>query len=130
MGVSPMFCCFNKQEAKCVTATGLAASVLAFAFLTWGVADLEYKRDGVKAIYIIAYIFVILILLAFIFLFIILAMQKSNNYRTMMNLGKIICLAILGLTGIAFIFLLIAWIILLVDYSNFILFLKILGMVI
>ena len=124
MGVSPMFCCFNKQEPKCVTATGLAASVLAFAFLTWGVADLEFKRDGVKAIYIIAYIFVILILLAFIFLFIILVMQKSNNYRTMMNLGKIICLAILGLTGIAFIFLLIAWIILLVDYSKLHSFLK------
>ena len=118
MGVSPVFCCFNNQQPKCVTATGLVASILAFAFLTWGVADLEFKRDGVKAIYIIAYILVIVILLAFIFLFILLSMQKSNSYRTMMNLGRLICLLVLVFTGIAFIFLLIAWIILLVDYSK------------
>ena len=124
MGVSPVFCCFNNQQPKCVTATGLVASILAFAFLTWGVADLEFKRDGVKAIYIIAYILVIVILLAFIFLFILLSMQKSNSYRTMMNLGRLICLLVLVFTGIAFIFLLIAWIILLVDYSKLHSFLK------
>ena len=124
MGVSPFFCCFNNQQPKFVTATGLAASILAFAFLVWGVADLEFKRDGVKAIYIIAFILVILILLGFIFLFILLSMQKSNSYKTMMNLGKIICLLILCFTGIAFIFLLIAWIILLVDYSKLNSFLK------
>ena len=124
MGVSPVFCCFNNQQPKFVTATGLAASILAFAFLVWGVVDLEFKRDGVKAIYIIAFILVILILLGFIFLFILLSMQKSNSYKTMMNLGKIICLLILCFTGIAFIFLLIAWIILLVDYSKLNSFLK------
>ena len=124
MGVSPVFCCFNNQQPKFVTATGLAASILAFAFLVWGVSDLEFKRDGVKAIYIIAFILVILILLGFIFLFILLSMQKSNSYKTMMNLGKIICLLILVFTGIAFIFLLIAWIILLVDYSKLHSFLK------
>ena len=124
MGVSPVFCCFNNQQPKFVTVTGLAASILAFAFLVWGVADLEFKRDGVKAIYIIAFILVILILLGFIFLFILLSMQKSNSYKTMMNLGKIICLLILCFTGIAFIFLLIAWIILLVDYSKLNSFLK------
>jgi heme/copper-type cytochrome/quinol oxidase subunit 2 len=124
MGVSPVFCCFNNQQPKCVTATGLVASILAFAFLTWGVADLEFKRDGVKAIYIIAYILVIVILLTFIFLFILLSMQKSNSYRTMMNLGRLICLLVLVFTGIAFIFLLIAWIILLVDYSKLHSFLK------
>ena len=124
MGVSPVFCCFNNQQPKFVTATGLAASILAFAFFVWGVADLEFKRDGVKAIYIIAFILVILILLGFIFLFIFLRIQKSNSYKTTMNLGKIICLLILIFTGITFIFLLIAWIILLVDYSKLNSFLK------
>ena len=124
MGVSPVFCCFNNQQPKYIITTGLVASILAFAFLIWGVSDLAFKRDGVKAIYIIAFLLVIFILLGFIFLFILLSMQKSNSYRTMMNLGKIICLLILGFSGIAFIFLLIAWIILLVDYSKLHSFLK------
>ena len=42
----------------------------------------------------------------------------------MMNVGRYICLLILVLTSIAFIFLLIAWIILLVDYSKLHSFLK------
>ena len=124
MGVSPVFCCFNNQKPKCVITTGLVASILAFAFLTWGVADLAFKRDGVKVIYIFAFILVIFILLGFISLFILLSMKKSNSYRTMMNFGKIICLLILGFSGVAFIFLFIAWIILLVDYSNLHSFLK------
>ena len=124
MGISPLFCCFNNKQPKCLAGTGIAASLLAFAFLIWGVTDLEYKRTGVKAIYIIAFIFVILILLAFIALLIFLIMPKSGSYKKIMNLGRIICLAILVLTCIAFIFLLIAWIILLVDYSKLHSFLK------
>ena len=124
MGISPLFCCFNNQQPKCLAGTGIAASLLAFAFLIWGVTDLEYKRTGVKAIYIIAFIFVILILLAFIALLIFLIMPKSGSYKKIMNLGRIICLAILVLTCIAFIFLLIAWIILLVDYGKLHSFLK------
>ena len=45
-------------------------------------------------------------------------LQHSNTYKEMMNAGRYICLLILVLTGIAFVFLLIAWIILLVDYSK------------
>jgi hypothetical protein len=118
MGISPLFCCFNNQQPKCLAGTGIVASFLAFVFLIWGVADLEFKRTGVQAIYIIAFIFVILILLAYIALLIFLIMKKSGSYKKIMNLGRIICLAILVLTCIAFIFLLIAWIILLVDYSK------------
>jgi len=118
MGISPLFCCFNNQQPKCLAGTGIVASFLAFVFLIWGVADLGFKRTGVEAIYIIAFIFVILILLAYIALLIFLIMKKSGSYKKIMNLGRIICLAILVLTCIAFIFLLIAWIILLVDYSK------------
>lgn len=124
MGISPLFCCFNNQQPKCLAGTGIVASFLAFVFLIWGVADLEFKRTGVQAIYIIAFIFVILILLAYIALLIFLIMKKSGSYKKIMNLGRIICLAILVLTCIAFIFLLIAWIILLVDYSKLHSFLK------
>ena len=124
MGASPVFCCLNNQQPKCVTATGLVVNILALAFLIWGVSDLEFKRDGVKAIYIIAFILIILIFFGFIVVFILLSMGKSNSYQTRMALGKVICLLILVATGIAFIFLLIAWIILLVDYSKLHFFLK------
>lgn len=66
MGVAPLFCCFQNQQPNCMVFTGLGASILSFAFLIWGVADLEYKRKGVQAIYIISFILVILCMLAFI----------------------------------------------------------------
>ena len=62
MGASVCFCCFKNQGDKCVAITGLITTLLAFGFLIWGVSDLEFKRSGVKAIYIITFIFVILIL--------------------------------------------------------------------
>ena len=124
MGISPLFCCFNNRQPKCLAGTGLIASFLAFGLLIWGVTDLEYKRTGVKAIYIIAFILVILIFLAFIALLIFLSLPKAGGYKTKMNLGRILCLGILILTCIAFIFLLVAWIILLVDYGKLNSFLK------
>ena len=124
MGVSPLFCCFSSQQPKCLAATGLTASVLAFAFLIWGIADLEFKRRGVFVIYIMAFTFFIFLILGFFILFMISNLQRSDTYRAMMNVGRYICLLILALTVIAFIFLAIAWIILLVDYSKLNSFLK------
>jgi len=124
MGISPLFCCFNNRQPKCLAGTGLIASFLAFGLLIWGVADLAFKRTGVKAIYIIAFILVILIFLAFIALLIFLSLPKAGGYKTKMNLGRILCLGILILTCVAFIFLLVAWIILLVDYGKLNSFLK------
>ena len=124
MGVSPLFCCFSTQQPKCLTATGLAASILAFAFFIWGMADLEFKRRGVMVLYIMTFTFFIFLILGFIILFMLSNLQNTYTYKAMMNVGRYICLLILGLTGIAFIFLLIAWIILLVDYSKLRSFLK------
>ena len=104
--------------------TGLGASILSFAFLIWGVADLEYKRKGVQAIYIISFILVILCMLAFIALFIFLNLRRTQAFRTIMNLGRIICLVIICMCGVAFIFMLVAFIILIVDYAKFRSFLK------
>ena len=124
MGVSPLFCCFSTQQPKCLTATGLAASILAFAFFIWGMADLEFKRRGVMVLYIMTFTFFIFLILGFIILFMLSNLQNTHTYKTMMNVGRYICLLILVLTSIAFIFLLIAWIILLVDYSKLHSFLK------
>ena len=124
MGVSPLLCCFSSQQPKCLAITGLLASVLAFAFFIWGIADLEFKRRGVMVIYIMTFTFFIFLILGFLILFMLSNLQNSHTYKAMMNVGRYICLFILALTGIAFIFLLIAWIILLVDYSKLRSFLK------
>ena len=118
MGVSPLMCCLSSQQPKCLSATGLAAGILAFAFFIWGIADLEFKRRGVMVIYIMTFTFFIFLMLGFVILFILSNLQNSHTYKAMMNVGRYICLLILVLTVIAFIFLLIAWIILLVDYSK------------
>ena len=118
MGVSPLMCCLSSQQPKCLSATGLAAGILAFAFFIWGIADLEFKRRGVMVIYIMTFTFFIFLILGFLILFILSNLQNSHTYKAMMNVGRYICLLILVLTVIAFIFLLIAWIILLVDYSK------------
>ena len=118
MGVAPLFCCFNNQQPNCMAFTGLGASFLSFAFLIWGLADLDFKREGVQAIYIISFILVILCMLAFIALLIFLNLRKTQAYQTIMNLGRIICLVILCMCGVAFIFMLVAFIIQIVDYAK------------
>ena len=114
-----MFLCFQNQQPNCMILTGLGASVLAFAFLIWGIADLEFKRGGVEAIYIIAFVLIILCMLAFIALMILKNLRRTESYRTINNIGRIICLVILCMCGVAFIFMLIAFIILIVDYVKF-----------
>ncbi len=104
--------------------TGLGASFLSFAFLIWGLADLDFKRKGVQAIYIISFILVILCMLAFIALLIFLNLRKTQAYQTIMNFGRIICLVILCMCGVAFIFMLVAFIIQIVDYAKLRSFLK------
>ena len=116
MGVSPLFLCFNGQPPKCLTITGMGATFVAFAFLIWGVSDLGYKRRGVEVIYIMTFTFFIFIILGFLILFLLASLQISESYRPMMNVGRLLCLGLLVLCGIAFIFLLITWIILMVDY--------------
>lgn len=105
-------------QPKCLTINGLTASVLAFAFFIWGIADLEFKRRGIMVIYIMIFTFFIFLFLGFIILFMLSNLKNSNTYKAMMNVGRYICLLILVLTSIAFILLLIAWIFLLVDYSK------------
>lgn len=124
MGASSLFCCFNKQRPNCIALTGIGASILSFAFLIWGICDLEFKRNGVEAIYIIAFVLVILCLLGFIAILIIFNMENLRANPTVNKIGKIICLVILCMCVIAFIFLLVSFIILIVDYAKYRSFLK------
>ena len=115
MGSEALFCCFRNQKPNILASIGLGASIFSFIFLIWGISDIGFKRDGVKAIYIIAFIFVILCMLMFVAL--LLFTFKSDN-RSMNNVGKILCLVILGMCAVALLFLFISFIILLVDYAK------------
>ena len=112
MGSIPL----NSKKSNSLAIIGLGASVLAFAFLIWGIADLEFKRGGVKAIYIIAFVFIILCMLIFISLLIFFDMRKNESHRTFNNVGRTLCILIIGMCSVAFIFILVSFIVLLVDY--------------
>jgi ABC-type transport system involved in multi-copper enzyme maturation permease subunit len=115
MGMEALFCCFRGLGPKISAITGLGASVLSFAFLIWGLADLWFKRKGVHALYIITFVLVILALVGFALLFVFLMMTGP---RAINNLGRTICLVIIMICVLAFIFMLISWIILIVYYAD------------
>ena len=115
MGMEALFCCFRGLGPKISAITGLGASVLSFAFLIWGLADLWFKRTGVHVLYIITFVLVILALVGFALLFVFLMMTGP---RAINNLGRTICLVIIMICVLAFIFMLISWIILIVYYAD------------
>ena len=115
MGMEALFCCFRGLGPKISAITGLGASVLSFAFLIWGLADLWFKRTGVHVLYIITFVLVILALVGFALLFVFLMM---TGQRAINNLARIICLVIIMICVLAFIFMLISWIMLIVYYAD------------
>ena len=115
MGMEALFCCFRGLGPKISAITGLGASVLSFAFLIWGLADLWFKRTGVHVLYIITFVLVILALVGFALLFVFLMM---TGQRAINNLGRTICLVIIMICVLAFIFMLISWIMLIVYYAD------------
>ena len=115
MGMEALFCCFRGLGPKISAITGLGASVLSFAFLIWGLADLDFKRKGVHVLYIITFVLVILALVGFALLFVFL---MKIGPRAINNLGRTICLVIIMICVLAFIFMLISWIILIVYYAD------------
>ena len=115
MGMEALFCCFRGLGPKISAITGLGASVLSFAFLIWGLADLWFKRKGVHVLYIITFVLVILALVGFALLFVFL---MRTGPRAINNLGRTICLVIIMICVLAFIFMLISWIILIVYYAD------------
>ena len=117
MGMEALFCCFRNQLPFCPAGTGIGTSILSIAFLIWGLADVGFKRTGVEVIYIIAFVLIILILIAFIVALILLVITiNPSSYRSVNNLGRILCLVIIIMCAVAFIFLLVSFIIQLVDY--------------
>ena len=117
MGMEALFCCFRNQLPFCPAGTGIGTSILSIAFLIWGLADVGFKRTGVKVIYIIAFVLIRLILIAFILALILLVVAiNPSSYQSVNNFGRILCLVSIIMCVVAFIFLLVSFIIQLVDY--------------
>ena len=96
MGVTPLFCCFKKQNPLCVVITALVANVIAiFAFLLLIEGDID----------LIAVIKILCLVLFIIILF----MSCKDTKKLAFN--QKLCLIILALCFIDFIFLLIGFII-------------------
>ena len=118
MGCVPLFCCFKNCRPNSIAFTALIVNIIAFAFLIWGLADIEFIRNGVKALYIIAFIFLALSLIALILILIFLNLRSGPSYITFNNIGKILCLLTILFCIIAIILFVIAEIFLIYDYDD------------
>ena len=111
-----MFCCFKDLKPTTLGIIGLIASILSFALLIWGMVIVIFSGDGVKAVYDIGFIIIILCFIIFIILLIFLNLR--NNNRLISNAGRIICIVAIILSIISFILLLVVSIQILYDYAK------------
>ena len=119
MGASAFFCCFNNRNPNCVSFTSIAANIISFGFFIWSLTDIMFSiKKGSKALYIITFILLCIILLLNLVVFVLINIKKSHLQRTTGSIGKMICLAIIGLCVLCLIFLIIAFIVILVKYVD------------
>ena len=120
MGCSPLFCCFKNNRPNCIAITGLIANIIAVAFMIWALVDIEWvlTRRGRKALYIIAFVILCVTLVLLLVVLILLNLRAGPNYITCNNIGRIFCLIIIILAILAFIFLLVDEILIIIDYAK------------
>ena len=111
MGCIGLFCCYRTCRPTLVAIVGLVTNLIAIIFLIWALADLPWFTKAPKVLYIIAFVLICLCFICFIIIFILLNLRTGPNYLTYNNIGKILCLLIIGMSILAFIFLLIGGII-------------------
>ena len=119
MGASAFFCCFNNKAPNCASFTSIAANIISFGFFIWSLTDIMFSvKKGSKALYIITFVLICLILLLNLVVFVLINIKKQHLQRTTGSIGKMICLAIIALCALAFIFLIISFIVILVKYVD------------
>ena len=116
MGVASLFCCFRNQKPNCLAITGLVANVVSIIFLLWGILVNIWPSKGVEVMYNLAFTLLCLTLVGFIVIIIFLNINGAS--RMIYNIGKIICLVIIGACALAFIFYLVDFIIFCKDYAD------------
>ena len=118
MGCLSLFCCFKSMRPNVIALIAIISNLIAVAFLIWGLADLIWYRKGRKALYIISFVLLCLTLILLVIIIVFLNLRIGPNFMTIYKVGKIICLLIIGLCILAFIFLLISEILILIDYND------------
>ena len=111
MGVEACFCCFRNMNPVCISFIGIAANIVTFGFLLWGILEIDFVKKGAEALYIISFVLLCLCLLFYFIIFIILIIGRCRGSRTVNNFGRILCLLIPGLSILALILLIIGFII-------------------
>ena len=118
MGCIPLFCCLKDFSDNIIAIIALVANAISFIFFIWAIADLLWIRNGPKALFIISFILIILCLICVILVFIFILFRNGPNYMTFNKLGKYICLAIILLCILTFLFVLIGGIIEICDLKD------------
>ena len=116
MGVEACFCCFRNKNPVCLSTIGLAANIITFGFILWGILDLNFIKKGSEPIYIISFVLSCLCLLFYFIIFTIIIIRRCRSSRSANSFRRILCLLILGLSVLSLIFLIIGFIIELVEH--------------
>ena len=88
-------CCF--QSEKQVAISGVVLNALAVIFLIWGVADMVWSRSGARALYIVAFVFLILTLLGLIAILILIIVRKEDNPKIFNQISYALSITIIVL---------------------------------
>ena len=118
MGVEACFFCFSNMNPVCLSSIGLAANIITFGFMLWGILDLDFVKKGSEAIYIISFVLLCLCLIFYFIIFIIIIIRRCRDSRSVNSFGRILCLLIPGLSVLALILLIIGFIIELVKHAK------------
>ena len=121
MGLLSLSCCFKSILPNPLGFTAITSNIVGIIFLVWGATELKWYwfRKARKLLYIISFVFFFLTLIGLIFVILLLNIRTGQNYFINTNIiGKILCGIIIVLCILAFIFLLIAEILILKDYND------------
>ena len=121
MGLLSLSCCFKNIFPNPLAFASITSNMVGIIFLIWGATELKWYwfRKARKPLYIISFVFFFLTLIGLIFVIVLLNLWTDQNFIITINIiGKILCGIIIGLCILAFIFLLIAEILILKDYNH------------
>ena len=118
MGVESCFCCFRNMNPVCISFIGVAANIITFGFMLWGILDLDFVKKGSEALYIISFVLLCLCLLFYFIIFFIIIIRRCRGSRSVNNFGRILCLLIPFLSVLGLIFLIIGFIIEVVKHAK------------
>lgn len=108
MGCVCLFCCFRSCPPDIIAIVGIISNFVSFVFLIWAIADLSWKKDGAKSLFIISLILMTVSLILFVIVFIFQRLRKGPNQIRYNKLGKYFCLLIILLCILTLIFIVIA----------------------